>query len=197
MGSELSQETILCDFVAATDAEVVLSNWQCSGGLPDAAVCSGSQSAWSGITCEDGRVTSLYVYSYSLTGTLPSSLGALLSLQTLTIGYTLLQGTIPSSLGRLSNLYILSLSSPYLSGPIPSSLGLLANLRYLTIASNSLNGPIPASLCHLNLSSLVIYNVRSLTCSPRCWADKFSSELSAAGLESCVSEGTMELLAVM
>jgi len=187
----VSQETILCDFVAATNAATELSNWKCSEGLPSSSICRDSQSNWFGVSCDRGHVTSLYIYSYTLSGTIPSSIGHLQSLTSLSLSYSQLHGHIPTSLGLLSNLDSLSLQAPQLSGTLPSSLGQLAALKHLTISLASVSGSLPASFCHLNLSTLYLYNVGHLTCYPRCWDNLYRPQLSSSGLQSCVTEGTV------
>ena len=66
----------------------------------------------------------------SLSGTIPSQLGALTALaQSLFLGQTSLSGTIPSQLGALTALaQYLVLGSTSLSGTIPSQLGALTML---------------------------------------------------------------------
>lgn len=78
-----------------------------------------------------------------LGGTLPSSLGELTYLQSLTISAGALRGSIPDSIGNLQNLKTFSLSANYLSGWIPSSFGNLKSLETLQIRKNQLEGQVP------------------------------------------------------
>ncbi|KAD5961719.1 hypothetical protein E3N88_13192 [Mikania micrantha] len=84
-----------------------------------------------------------------LHGDLPTSIGNLISLETLSFG-----GQIPDAMGNLSSLTKLDLSSNMLEGVIPSSLGNCQHLLDLYIDDNRLNGKIPTKL--LQLSSLSI-----------------------------------------
>ncbi|WP_419943304.1 hypothetical protein [Candidatus Palauibacter sp.] len=61
-------------------------------------------------------------------------------------------GPIPSELGRLAHLSTLSLTGNDLSGPIPSELGNLAELWSLWLSENELTGPIPPELGNLGLA---------------------------------------------
>ena len=89
------------------------------------------------------------------TGSIPSSLGSLTNLETLSLAFNQLTGSIPSSLGRLTNLEYLYLRSNELTGSIPSWLSSLTNLEFLSLSSNGLTGSIPSSLGSLtNLETL-------------------------------------------
>ncbi|XP_024539385.1 probable leucine-rich repeat receptor-like protein kinase At1g35710 [Selaginella moellendorffii] len=82
------------------------------------------------------------------TGSIPSSLGQLKSLQRLYLsGSPKLTGSIPSSFGELKSLQRLDLSSiSELTGSIPERLGDLQNLEYLDLSGTKLSGSIPPSL---------------------------------------------------
>ena len=90
------------------------------------------------------RLRSLYLGG-NFEGPIPSSLGNLGSLDSLTVSGANLSGPIPSELGKLTTLKQLSLSS--VSGSIPPELGNLAQLRWLSLTGVS--GPIPPTLGHL------------------------------------------------
>ena len=57
-----------------------------------------------------------------------------------------LSGSIPSELGNLDNLDTLSLYDNQLSESIPSELGNLDNLEYLYLGGNQLSGCVPTKL---------------------------------------------------
>ncbi len=72
-----------------------------------------------------------------------------------------LNGRIPSDLGRLDRLVSLSLRRNRLSGPIPPELGNLANLEHLNLSYNTLTGGIPPELAKLeNLEELWLKHSR-------------------------------------
>ena len=127
-------------------------------------------------------LTSLDLWSTSLSGELPSRISALTQLARLrvsglqvplpstlglmtTLTYLELSGfhftgaTIPSELAALTALTTLGLSSSSLSGFIPSLLGKLTALRQLYLYGNSLSGQLPLSLSALtSMHNLDIYN---------------------------------------
>ncbi|KAF8716823.1 hypothetical protein HU200_025920 [Digitaria exilis] len=138
------------------------SSWQASNDP------CGAQ--WDGITCNNGRVTSMRLSSINLQGTLsnsigqlselvyldlssnsglsgllPTSIGNLKQLTTLILAGCNFTGSIPQELGNLVQLSFLALNSNNFTGRIPASIGLLNNLFWLDLAENQLSGPIPIS----------------------------------------------------
>ncbi|KAK1381344.1 Protein kinase domain-containing protein [Heracleum sosnowskyi] len=95
-----------------------------------------------------------------LSGTLPSSLGNLTSLEHLDVSWNILiTGFIPSELGNLTNLSILYLSGNNLNGSIPSEIGTMSNLIELDLFGNSLTGTIPSALGSLiNLKAMNLHS---------------------------------------
>ncbi|KAF3337631.1 putative LRR receptor-like serine/threonine-protein kinase [Carex littledalei] len=108
---------------------------------------------FTGVTCENGRVTTLYLGDNKIIGGIPEQLGNLSSLNVLNLGNNLLTGAIPVSLGRLSELQMLILSGNNLSGSIPESVANLSSLNDIELAFNNLSGQIPEPLFRV-----VIYN---------------------------------------
>src|SRR6266542_529050 len=114
-------------------------------------------STWYGVTIKNKRVTQIVLPMNNLTGSLPSSLSDLISLNHLELQKNQLIGSIPSSLGNLTNLGFIELADNQLSGGIPSSFGNLTNLGFLELTNNNLSGRIPSSLGNLvNLVSLFL-----------------------------------------
>ena len=110
---------------------------------------------WKGVRIAAGRVVGLRLSSQGIVGTIPSELGSLANLQSLSLSENRLTGGIPKELGSLANLLSLSLSENQLTGEIPKELGSLANLQYLSLSENRLTGGIPKELGSLaNLLSL-------------------------------------------
>jgi len=97
-------------------------------------------------------------YDNALDGNLPSTIGNLTNLQTLTISNTTLKGRIPGTLGNLTHLKRLVLSGNAWTGNLEPGLGNLDSLSCLHISEKSLKGNIPPELGNLkNLDSLFFY----------------------------------------
>ena len=105
---------------------------------------------WHGVvTDEGGRVTALILQRNQLSGTIPSQLENLTSLETLVLQHNQLSGTIPSQLENLTSLETLVLQHNQLSGTIPSQLENLTSLEVLALNDNQLSGTIPSQLGNL------------------------------------------------
>lgn len=112
---------------------------------------------WDGVKVLNGHVTSLYLSMNNLSGNLPSALGELTYLETLSMFQNDLYGTIPPELGNLSNLTYLRFSLNNLYGNIPPELGQLTKLTYFSLGSNGFSGNIPFELSKLtNLENLYL-----------------------------------------
>ncbi len=95
------------------------------------------------------RVTRLRCSKRGLDGILPSALGDLDEVVSLSLYGNALSGTIPPSLGRLSKLRRLNLTSNRLTGAIPAELSQLSALENLLLNRNRLSGPVPPTLADL------------------------------------------------
>ncbi|WP_353931255.1 DUF4347 domain-containing protein [Okeanomitos corallinicola TIOX110] len=110
---------------------------------------------WYGVTVQNDRVIGINLRNNNLIGTIPTEIGNLSNLQTLTFDLNQLSGTIPIEISNLSNLRYLQLSRNQLSGTIPIQISNLSNLRHLYLSSNQLSGTIPIEISNLsNLQSL-------------------------------------------
>ncbi|XP_052486351.1 receptor-like protein 9DC3 isoform X1 [Gossypium raimondii] len=65
------------------------------------------------------------------------------------------EGTIPETVGNLISLDVLNFSHNHLTGHIPSSLGNLAALESLDLSCNKLVGEIPSELTDLNFLEVI------------------------------------------
>lgn len=112
---------------------------------------------WTGVACDahSHRVTALDISHLNLTGTIPSQLGNLSSLQTLYFHDNRLSGSFPSLISNVSSLQYLHFSFNRLSGEIPPDIcGNLPFLEYLSLSGNMFHGGIPSTL--LNFTYLQI-----------------------------------------
>ncbi|CAN6220172.1 unnamed protein product [Urochloa humidicola] len=98
---------------------------------------------WPGVNCTAGRVTSLDVSGYGLTGTLSPAVGDLSHLKVLNITGNGISGSIPASLGRLQRLTYLNLDDNDFTGLIPAALRNLTAIKVLLLDQNHLTGGIP------------------------------------------------------
>ena len=80
-----------------------------------------------------------------ITGTIPTEIGELPSLEFLSLDSNALKGSIPTEIGQLRLLQRLDLSQNGLSSSLPHELGNLNNLELLAISGQSLTGVIPST----------------------------------------------------
>ncbi|GAY59881.1 hypothetical protein CUMW_197840 [Citrus unshiu] len=104
---------------------------------------------WTGVTCDvhSHRVTALNISHLSLSGTIPSRLGNLSSLQSLFLHSNQFSGSIPSSIFNIHTLKLLSFGDNQLSGEIPTNI--CSNLPFfesLNLPKNMFHGGIPSAL---------------------------------------------------
>ncbi|GLT58033.1 hypothetical protein SLA2020_309590 [Shorea laevis] len=127
--------------------------------------------SWTGVHCENGRVTRISVSGLKRTrlGRLNPSFNvdSLANFSTLVSfnasGFSL-PGLIPEWFGSsLSALQVLDLRSCRVYGPIPASLGNLSKLHSLYLSDNSLAGSIPAALGQLMELEILDLSSNSLT----------------------------------
>ncbi|KAL1196501.1 putative LRR receptor-like serine/threonine-protein kinase [Cardamine amara subsp. amara] len=130
----------------------VLRSWR----FDDETPCS-----WHGVTCDKSsrHVTVLSLPSSKLSGTLPSNLGSLSSLQRLDLSNNSINGSFPVSLLNATKLRYLDLSDNHISGEIPASFGALSNLHMLNLSYNSFVGELPKTLgWNRNLTKISLKN---------------------------------------
>ncbi|KAH9722899.1 protein kinase domain-containing protein [Citrus sinensis] len=100
-----------------------------------------------------------------LQGDIPSTIGALKDIETLSLASNQFQGPIPESVGSLISLESLDLSGNNLSGKIPKSLETLSHLKQFNVSHNRLEGEIPVKGSFKNLSAESIFGNYAL-CGP-------------------------------
>ena len=168
---------ILCYFYSAATNKAALTNW-CgtkSGGNYVNGPCTGAN-VWHGVTCINGRVTRVDLYSAGVYGSnglgggsIPAELGGLTGLTFLNLKQNSLSGSIPSQLGLLTGLTYLGLYGNQLGGTIPTQLGALPLLSHLALNNNQLVGIIPTSFCGFPSTNVLrVASNPGITCYPQC-----------------------------
>ncbi|ESR49575.1 hypothetical protein CICLE_v10030526mg [Citrus x clementina] len=125
--------------VTEDPANFLARNWNTSS-----SVCN-----WTGVTCDvrTHRVTALNISGLNLTGTIPSELGNLSSLQTLDLSFNWFSGSIPASIFNMSSLLSIRFTNNTLFGELPPNFcNHLSNLESLFLKSNMFHGKIPLTL---------------------------------------------------
>ncbi|HEC84869.1 MAG TPA: hypothetical protein ENI48_06455, partial [Thioploca sp.] len=130
---------------------------------------------WSGITCENGRITEIDLKENQLSGSFPD-LSALTHLESLDLAHNQLSGSI-QGLSTLTALTLLNLSANQLTGSIPELSG-LTHLSLLYLQNNQLSGEIP------DLSALTALSALSLR----------DNQLSGSFPDFSSASSTLELL---
>jgi len=100
-----------------------------------------------------------------LSGSIPSSLGDLSTLNELDLHNNQLSGEIPWQLGNLHRFGMkwIYLQNNYLTGDIPFQLGNLEFMLWLDLSNNRLSGPIPPQLSNIKALTKLFLNSNQLT----------------------------------
>ncbi|CAH9139879.1 unnamed protein product [Cuscuta epithymum] len=102
--------------------------------------------------------------NHNLSGSLPTSIGSLASLEGLHLDHNNFTGTLPSSMKICSSLVVLHLGHNKLLGPIPDWVGEnLTRLAVLVLRSNKFNASVPSSLCRLQSLQLLDLSVNHIS----------------------------------
>ncbi|KAK1290639.1 putative LRR receptor-like serine/threonine-protein kinase [Acorus calamus] len=113
-----------------------------------------------------GNLTSLQTISFAenaLSSTIPSGVWGLKQLISLDFSQNFLEGYLSEEVGNLNFLTVMDLSSNRLSGFLPITLGHLQMLVNLNLQNNSFSGPIPQSISGLISLSLLDLSSNSLS----------------------------------
>ncbi|XP_044373380.1 probable inactive receptor kinase At1g48480 [Triticum aestivum] len=106
--------------------------------------------AWTGVTCEAGRVAALRLPGAALAGAVPAgSLGNLTALHTLSLRLNALRGALPADFASMAALRSVFLNGNRLSGDFPAPFLALPALVHLSLGGNGLSGAIPPALANL------------------------------------------------
>ena len=106
---------------------------------------------------------SLDLFNNSLTGSFPSEVGSLSSLQYLNVGSNQFAGRVPTELGKLTGIATFRLEDNSFTGSMPSELRRLINADYLSLQWNKRNGTTPTTLFELSQLALLVLSNNDLT----------------------------------
>uniref|UniRef100_A0A0E0BFW6 Receptor kinase-like protein Xa21 n=1 Tax=Oryza glumipatula TaxID=40148 RepID=A0A0E0BFW6_9ORYZ len=131
-----------------------LSNNTLQGDIPDFTNCSNLKSLWLSRNHLVGqfnsnfppRLQDLILASNNITGTIPSSLANITSLQRLSITDNNINGNIPHEFAGFPMLQILYADGNKLAGRFPRAILNISTIVGLAFSSNYLNGEIPSNL---------------------------------------------------
>lgn len=99
---------------------------------------------WHGIVVNNGRVEQIYLHDNNLSGTLPSEIGDLTSLNRIDICCNLIGGEIPESIGNLTALELLDIYVNEFTGTFPDSLANCQALQSVVAYKNDFSGGFPS-----------------------------------------------------
>lgn len=140
----------------------------------DGWLTSTDECGWTGVSCVEGKVTSLSFSRHTgsslffsrptgSNGTIPADIGLLTTLTHLSLADNRLVGSIPSQVSSLTDLSSLSLSTNRLTGSLPSQLFSLKALSVLRLSKNRLTGSISSLVGSLTDLSVLDISENQLT----------------------------------
>jgi len=105
----------------------------------------------------------LWVDDNNLEGSIPSAIGSISSLESLSMSECQLTGDMPTELGQLSSMRLMWFFGNQLSGNIPSEIGGMSNLELFKVHRNDLTGSMPSEICNQHIP-LFILDVLTADC---------------------------------
>ena len=109
-------------------------------------------SSWYGVSVDvNDHVIGINLSNNDLSGSVPSQLADISSLQRLNLSGNNITGSLPNRVGDLIDLEELYIDNNNFAGRLPSQIGGLRKLRKLTFNNNEFVGRIPDSFTSLNL----------------------------------------------
>ncbi|KAM5583375.1 hypothetical protein ABKV19_003329 [Rosa sericea] len=112
-------------------------------------------------------------FNQDLVGHVPEFNGSS-PLVSLGLGSTSFSGSLPSSIEKLDSLNELDISACSFSGVIPFSVGNLKQLNYLNLSNNRFTGPVPASLANLTQLTYLSLSYNNHSVGPLSWVSKLT-----------------------
>jgi hypothetical protein len=119
----------------------------------------------------------LWLDNNKITGTIPTEIGLLTELASISMTNATLSGPIPTEMGNLVSLRRLWLYNNQLTGTIPAVLNQLTELEVLELHFNKIGGAMPQGICAIidkapyNFKSLTSDCVKNVQCDGKCCTD--------------------------
>jgi len=179
----------LCSLISSTNIpslveDGVLSGWKCGDNFvpesPSGSAAAYCDDGWTGVTCIDNVIDAIDLSGFGIVGSVPFTVGNLVSLRSLDMSANEFIGPLPTSLSRLVNLESLDVHDNFLGSASISSdgdvarsrrlqniddslhiFGNMESLSYLDISGNGFQGEIPGSLCAAPLRTLRVKELES------------------------------------
>lgn len=107
----------------------------------------------------------LWLDDNKLTGSIPESIGDIVTLESVSLAQNQLEGVLPSSFGNLSDLKQMWLFGNDLSGSLPDEFSKLRKLQILHMEDNEFTGSIPGKVCLPFLTTFVADCISEVECS--------------------------------
>ncbi|KAH7522750.1 hypothetical protein FEM48_Zijuj07G0171600 [Ziziphus jujuba var. spinosa] len=175
--NKFSNLNCLCDVKGRASLVFLdISFNQLSGTLPD---------CWSSL---DSLAVLNLAHNYNLSGKLPTSIGSMLSIQTLHLGNNNFRGGLPSSWKNCPRLVAFDVGENNLSGSIPSWIEeSLTKLSILVLRSNHFNGNIPSNICHLQSLQVLDLSMNNISGSLPTCVGNFTEIHKVGGIHATIS----------
>ncbi len=119
----------------------------------------------------------MWLDNNNITGTIPTEIGLMTELVSVSMTNATLSGSLPTELGNLVNLRRLWLYNNKLTGSIPPVLNQLTKLEVLELHQNQLGGAMPQGICEnihtstYTFKSLTSDCVSAVQCNDSCCTD--------------------------
>ncbi|WP_426292938.1 T9SS type A sorting domain-containing protein [Dyadobacter endophyticus] len=107
-------------------------------------------------------IKTLSIQTPGFSGAIPGWIGNLVNLNSLTITYAGFSGQIPKELGNLVNATSIMLAGIRQSGNVPAEIGNLAKLNTLVITDCELSGSLPATINNLTQIRKMVFSENNL-----------------------------------
>lgn len=111
------------------------------------------------------KLFALWLDGNAVNGTIPTQIGGLTNLASISLANNAISGSIPTEIGNLKGLRRLWLDNNQLTGTVPDELQNLNRLEVMELHGNDLNGSMPSDLCTIFENSKYKFKALTSDCS--------------------------------